>query len=1038
MAEEGFKRKLTAILSADVIGYSRLMRDDEEATVRDLAAHRVLINEIIQQHNGRVVDSPGDNLLAEFASVVDAVNGAIKIQAEIKKSNTGVPAERHMEFRIGINLGDVIEEEERIYGDGVNIAARVEGLAAGGGIAISGTVYEHIKEKLSLGYHYLGEQEVKNISEPVRVYRLLTEPADAGKLIGGEKPKSKKLRWAATGAITLIAIVVGAFAIWNYYFRPSFEPASVEKMAFPLPEKPSIAVLPFDNMSGDPEQDYIADGISENIISDLSKISEMFVIARNSTFTYKGKPVKVQQVSEELGVRYVLEGSTQKIGERLRITAQLIDATTGHHLWSEKYDRNMKDFFALQDEITQKIIVELQVKLTEGEQARISHKSTTNLEAWSYAVRGLKLFERSSKENNAKAMEFFKKAVELDPGYVWAWVRLGWTYIVAGKPGWSESPNESIKMAEEIAKKAITLDESDSDVHALLGLVYLLRGQWEKAIAEGEKSIKLGPTNAQAHVQLAVSMYNVGRFDNSIKLVKKAMRLHPYYPAYYLQWVAGAYRMTGRYEEALKVYKQLLRRSQNGEFPVLDAHLFLADVYAELGKYEEARTHAKEVLSRSPEFSLNKINQVRTFRFKNPDLLERRLSALRRAGIPSHPPLKLPDKPSIAVLPFDNMSKDPEQEYFADGMTDDLITDLSKISGLFVIARNSTFQYKGKAVDVKEVSRELGIRYVLEGSVRKAGDQVRINAQLIDATTGGHLWAERYDGPMDEIFSLQDKITQKIVEALAVNLTIDEREAIPKRETDNLEAYLTFLKGWQSYRRFTPTEISKAITFFEKATILDPNFSRAYASLARIYMELYQRANYRQQLGINRDVAINRTHENLKKAMNPPNSLAYAVSAELSWSQGDFDRAVTDAKKAVSLDPNDPESHQAMGIALMGSGMHSEAVNSFKLAMRLDPFQEATFGYLLGMAYFHMSQFKKTVNLCEKSLKNNPENPAPLWYLAAAQAHIGNKQGAAAALAKLRELESYSRLNYLPYIFKFKNSEDFNLLADGLRKAGMK
>jgi tetratricopeptide (TPR) repeat protein len=284
---------------------------------------------------------------------------------------------------------------------------------------------------------------------------------------------------------------------------------------------------------------------------------------------------------------------------------------------------------------------------------------------------------------------------------------------------------------------------------------------------------------------------------------------------------------------------------------------------------------------------------------------------------------------------------------------------------------------------------------------------------------------------------LQDKITQKIVEALAVKLTIDEREAIPKRETDNLEAYLIFLKGWQSYRRFTTTEISKAIPLFEKATILDPNFSRAYASLARIYMELSQRDNWRQQLGINRNVAINRTHENLKKAMNPPNSLAYAVSAELSWSQGDFDRAVTDAKKAVSLDPNDPESHQAMGIALMASGMHSEAVNSFKLAMRLDPFQQDTFAYILGMAYFHMSQFKKTVNLCEKSLKNNPENPAPLWYLAAAQAYLGNKQEAAAALAKLREPDRYSSLIYLPYIFKFKNSEDFNLLADGLRKAGM-
>jgi adenylate cyclase len=360
----------------------------------------------------------------------------------------------------------------------------------------------------------------------------------------------------------------------------------------------------------------------------------MFVIASNSTFTYKGKPVKVQQVSEELGVRYVLEGSTQKIANRLRITAQLIDATTGHHLWSEKYDRDMKDLFALQDEITHKIIVELQVKLTEGEQARVSHKSTANLEAWSYAVRGLKLFERVSKENNAKAMELFELAVELDPGYVWAWVRLAWTHVMASNPGWSQSPSESFKKAVEISQKALVLDESDSDVRALLGLVYLIQGRYEQAITEGEKSVVLGPTNAQAHVLLAVTMDDVGRFDGAIALVKKAMRLHPYYPAYYLSWLGGAYRMTGRYEDALTVYNQLLDRSLKGEFPVVDAHVYLADLYAEIGKEDEARAHAAEIFKMEPGFSLEEVSKINTYGYKDPAHLERRLNALRKAGIP--------------------------------------------------------------------------------------------------------------------------------------------------------------------------------------------------------------------------------------------------------------------------------------------------------------------------------------------------------------------------------------------------------------------
>ena len=306
MAQKGFKRKLTAILSADVIGYSRLMRDDEDATVRDLAAHRVLVTVIIQQHDGRLVDSPGDNILAEFASVVDAVNGAIKIQQEIKKRNSDALPSRRMEFRIGINLGDVIGEDERIYGDGVNIAARVEGLAAGGGIAISGTVYEHIKDKLSLGYHYLGEQNVKNIKEPVRVYKVLLEPDDAGKIIGEKKSRPGPKKWTILALTSMLILLAAAFSIWNYYFRP---PAR-ENAATDLPEKPSIAVLPFDNLSGDPDQDYLADGITENIITALSKIPEMFVIARNSVFTYKGKPIKVQKVADDLGIRYVLEGST--------------------------------------------------------------------------------------------------------------------------------------------------------------------------------------------------------------------------------------------------------------------------------------------------------------------------------------------------------------------------------------------------------------------------------------------------------------------------------------------------------------------------------------------------------------------------------------------------------------------------------------------------------------------------------------------------------------------------------------------------------
>jgi adenylate cyclase len=635
MAKEGFKRKLAAILSADVKGYSRLMGEDEEATIHTLTEYRKIISDQVKQHEGRVVDSPGDNVLAEFASVVDALKCAVDTQKEIAEQNESLPENRKMMFRIGVNLGDVAEEGERIYGDGVNVAARIEGLADPGGICISRSAYDQIRKRLSLGYEYLGEHSVKNIDEPVRVYRVLTAPEYAGRVIGEKTAAGKKWRRLAYAAVACLIVVAGGLIAWNIYLQKSrrVEPADIEKMAFPLPDKPSIAVLPFKNLSNDPAQDYIAVGITENIISALSNISDMFVIASDSTSTYKGKAVKIQQVSEELGVRYVLEGSAQKSGNRVRVTAQLIDATTGHYLWTEKYDRELQDLFDLQDEITHRIIVELQVKLTEGEQARVSQKSTTNLEAWSYANRGLTIWMHISKENNTKAMELFKQAVELDPNYVWAWVRLAWTHVVAADRGWSQNPSEDFKIFLEISKKVLAMDESNSDVHALLGLAYLLQKEPEKAIAEGEKAIVLGPTNAQAHVLLAVTMNDVGRFDEAIRLVEKAMRLHPYYPAYYLSWLGGGYRMTGRYEDALTVYKQLLDRSQKGEFPAVDAHLYLVELYTEMGREDEARAHAAEIFKIEPGFSLKRIRSINSFDYQDPALLERRLKVLRKAGL---------------------------------------------------------------------------------------------------------------------------------------------------------------------------------------------------------------------------------------------------------------------------------------------------------------------------------------------------------------------------------------------------------------------
>jgi adenylate cyclase len=623
------KRKLTAILSADVKGYSRLMGEDEVGTIRTLNAYKEVMTNLIQEHHGRVVDAPGDNVLAEFASVVDAVRCAVEIQKELKTRNAELPESRRMEFRIGVNLGDVIEDGEQIFGDGVNIAARMESLADGGGICISGTVYDHIENKLSFGYEYLGEQTVKNIAKPVRVYRVLMEPEAAGKVIGDRKVKPRQWQRTALIVVAILILVAAVFAIWKFYIRPTspLEVASKEKMAFPLPDKPSIAVLPFVNMSEDKEQEYFSDGITEEIITALSKVPYLFVISRQSTFTYKGKPVKVKQVSEELGVRYVLEGSVRKEGDKVRITAQLIDAITGHHLWAERYDRDLKDIFALQDEITMKIITALQVKLTQGEQAAMIGKGTKNLEAFLKCLQSLESLTRHTKEGNAMGRKLAEEAITLDPKYPRPYVALAQTYTLDILLGTTESPERSMAKALELLKKAITLDDSEAAAHGVLGYLYAMMGQYDKAIAEAERSVSVNPNDASNLTRMSFVLINTGRAEEAISVLKSVKRLNPTPPqAYYVQ-LSTAYRLTGQYKAAIETAKEALKHVPNNQL----AYLQLVTAYSMSGQEQEARAAAAEVLKINPKFSLEQY--AKTLYFKNKTDTDRTIEALRKAGL---------------------------------------------------------------------------------------------------------------------------------------------------------------------------------------------------------------------------------------------------------------------------------------------------------------------------------------------------------------------------------------------------------------------
>jgi adenylate cyclase len=630
MTKEEVKRKLTAILSADVKEYSRLMGEDEKATVRTLNMYKEVMTALIQHHHGRVVDAVGDNVLAEFASVVDAVECGVEIQKELKTRNGELPENRRMEFRIGVNLGDVIEEGEQIYGDGVNIAARLESLSEAGGICISGTAFDQVKNKVNLGYKYLGEQTVKNILEPVRVYKVLMEPEAAGKVLGEKKTKPREWQKTALIVVSILILIIAAVAIWKLYLRPTppLEVASKEKMAFPLPDKPSIAVLPFVNMSDDPKQEFFSDGITEEIITALSKVPRLFVIARNSTFTYKGKSVKVKQVAEELGVRYVLEGSVRRGGNKVRITAQLIDALAGHHLWAERYDRDLKDIFALQDEVTLKIINALQVKLTDSEQIIVFGKSTNNLEAYLKLLKAREYSNPMTKEGNLLHRKLAEEAIALDPRCAVAYLILSAAHLRDLFFGWSESPEQSLRLAEDLVKKAFALDDSLGMAHAYLGRIYLTKKQHDQAIAEGERALALSPNDDFVQSAFAIILYYSGRIEESIALYKKALRLNPFPPVWYLWGLGSCYRDMGRYEEAIAEFRKALRLYPDSLLP----HLGLAATYSLMGREQEAHAETAEILRIDPKFSLNR--HAKDFlSFKNQNDADRYIESLRKAGL---------------------------------------------------------------------------------------------------------------------------------------------------------------------------------------------------------------------------------------------------------------------------------------------------------------------------------------------------------------------------------------------------------------------
>jgi adenylate cyclase len=632
---DAVERQLAAILSADAVGYSRLMAEDEAATVRTLGAYRREIGELVVEHRGRVVDAPGDNVLAAFATALDAVACAVEIQRVLGARNAGLGEARRMPFRIGVHLGDVTLEDGRIYGEGVNVAARLEGLAEPGGICLSRTVCEQVRHKLDLRYRDLGEQSLKNIPEPVRAYRVAIEAVGAGPSRGASRTRSRIL--AAAGGALLIAIAgvlverSGSLGSRAPEATPPEPPRGEAPLgAADFAGAPAIAVLPFDNLSRDPEQEYFADGIAEDLITRLSGWGSFPVIARNSSFTYKGRAVDVIQVGRELGVRYVVEGSVRRAEDRVRISAQLIDATSGHHVWAETYDRELRDVFALQDEISEAVVAAMGPQLQRSERERAIRRDPRDLAAWDLLMKGFWYEQQFNARDNATARSLFEQASARDPRLASALWGLALTHYADLSNGWTDAPDRSRAAVEDLASRCVALDARDPNCQFALALADAVTGRRDEMLAALELALELNPSNALAYGFLGNMRAVSGRPAAAIASLEQAMRLSPHDPAtwFYAAGMGWAHFAAGRYGEAVRWLQTSLQWRNDYNL----AYRGLAASYARLGRLEEARAALAEALRLEPELTTAKIRSE--LRVADPSFMEPYVDGLRRAGLP--------------------------------------------------------------------------------------------------------------------------------------------------------------------------------------------------------------------------------------------------------------------------------------------------------------------------------------------------------------------------------------------------------------------
>jgi adenylate cyclase len=1031
-ADEG-KRRVAAILAADVAGYSRLMADDERATVRTLTEYREVFAERIAAHEGRVVDTAGDSVLAVFDSVVEAVEAAVETQAVLGERNEALADHRRMYFRIGLNFGDIIERDDgTVYGDGVNVAARLEGLATPGGVMLSDDAHRYARGKASANFAEAGSHEVKNIAEPVKAWRVAAEGE-----VDSTPPTNRSRPAIMAGLVGALAIVIGV-AIWQYTLPVGSPPmvaqddTAPDAAMIPGAAIASVAVLPFDDLSASAEYAFLAAGLHENIIASLSQARRLFVPARFSTLQYEDADRNIAEVAQTLGVGHVLEGSIQVSGDTVRIVMQLIDASTGGHVWAERYDRPLDNVFALQDDIAFNVVTALQVELTEGPQLLRWRGGTRSLEAWAKYQEGVIELRKFTEAGVANAIALLSEAVHIDPNFALAWAYRGWA--VAQRYGFGFTDDETaLSDSLKDADRALEIDQFLSVAYALKARVHHIRHEFADAVAMGARSIELDPNGSLARAAHSEKLVAVGRPQDALAMLGEAMRLMPVYPDWYLWDMAHALLLLGRHGEASDVFLDYHRRQPGDP----DRALTLVAL-SRAGRLDEARSVLARITAADPDFSIERVRRLheRTTPYSDPAILEAHLTTLRELGVPEQPP-DSSSMPVIAVLPFENMSGDAEQGYFADGITEDIITALTRFPDLSVIGRTRMFRYKGRTPDIAVVHDETGAAYIVEGSVRRDQNMIRITAQITDVNSGALLWSDNYQRDLEAggIFHIQDDIMQQVVGSVAGQygaLTSAQARGSVAASIRSLGARECVYRGHQYFRELRWEDHAAMRDCLEQATETDPTYADAWALLASIYAEEHSFDLDPRPNPLDRALAA------AQQAVEHDSSstLAQQALAEARFYRHEKDLLMAAAETAQSLNPNDSGLLMTLGFYVAYAGEWEQGAKLIRDGVALNANLPTWYHYPL--FYKAMGEHDYEAALAEARQFNAPDAFWTPAAFAAAYAHLGRMEEARASIERLLELyPDFSEHAYAEYRKWIFDEAVVEHSIDGLRKAGL-